>query len=73
MSEKFDTTPLCMRVCRPKTKGWLLMEATEVEPVAARMCAKTAVVDVLAQMEWKLASFMGGELVLNSAGRRPWP
>lgn len=49
------------------------MEATEVEPVAARMCAKTAVVDVLAQMEWKLASFMGGELVLNSAGRRPWP
>jgi hypothetical protein len=44
-------------------KGWLLIGVTAVV-VAARICAKHAVVAVLQQILWKFASLVGGWLFL---------
>jgi hypothetical protein len=55
MSLKRSMPPLCMKVWRPKTKGWLLVVATG-GLYAARMCAKMVLEDTLAHRERKTGS-----------------
>ena len=64
---KSETWPLCMKVCLPNTKGWLFTDTTGVA-VAARMCEKTHLLAVLAQILRKFVSWSGGWAFLKSAG-----
>lgn len=52
---KEDIAPLCIIVCRPKTKGWLLTDVIAVA-VAALMWANTTLLAVFAQILRKLES-----------------
>ena len=63
MAWKSLAEPLCMKVCRPNTKGWLLILAMAV-PDEARICANKTFVSELAHIDKKLLSFRGGWIVL---------
>lgn len=59
IEEKLDIAPLCMKICRPNTKGCEFTCVTTL-PELARMWAKTQWVSVLEQRDLKLKSLMGG-------------
>lgn len=65
----FSKSKECLQ-CRPNTNGWLLTGVIAVLD-AALMCAKSTRVSVLAHIERKFMSFIGGCTVLYIAGRRP--